>query len=355
MRPTVAFVAHHDFRSNSGIHLFNLANGLADIGTRCAAVVPGDLGTVDLLGQPRFDVVSGRQRRRVRPRLVHAWTPRTAVRTVAEPLARRSNAPSIVHLEDNESLITDAGDYKPFLAAAAGVTVVHQSLLEFAPPGKPTCVIWPAFEPNLFRPRAADPDVRARLGIADDAAVIVYHGNTHALNVNEVRNLYLAVALLNERGTRVTLVRLGDDWADVLGSKPTRLSANVVRVPYVPRADVPAYLALADVFVQPGAPGPFNDYRFPSKLPEFFAMGKPVILPRANVGLSLRDGEECLHLMTGDAEEIVAAVSRCLSDPVLCVRLGEAGRAFAEEHLSWSRNAQAVRALYDRVLDEVER
>ena len=30
-------------------------------------------------------------------------------------------------------------------------------------------------------------------------------------------------------------------------------------------------LAAADVFVQPGGPSPFNDYRFPSKLPDFLA------------------------------------------------------------------------------------
>ena len=35
-------------------------------------------------------------------------------------------------------------------------------------------------------------------------------------------------------------------------------------------------LCLADVLIQPGRPDPFNDLRFPSKLPEFFAMGKPV-------------------------------------------------------------------------------
>jgi hypothetical protein len=42
-------------------------------------------------------------------------------------------------------------------------------------------------------------------------------------------------------------------------------------------------LALADLLVQPGKPDAFNDYRFPSKLPEFLSVGRPVILPDTNI------------------------------------------------------------------------
>ena len=40
---------------------------------------------------------------------------------------------------------------------------------------------------------------------------------------------------------------------------------------FVPKARLPRLLALADVLVQPGRAGAFNDYRLPSKLPEFLA------------------------------------------------------------------------------------
>ena len=62
-------------------------------------------------------------------------------------------------------------------------------------------------------------------------------------------------------------------------------------------------MALADFFVQPGVPDAFNDYRFPSKLPEFFAIGPSGTPPlRANLGLTLRHGIDAYVLDRADAE-----------------------------------------------------
>jgi glycosyltransferase involved in cell wall biosynthesis len=99
------------------------------------------------------------------------------------------------------------------------------------------------------------------------------------------------------------------------------IERHVVRVPLQPRSEVPRYLGLADVLVQPGRAGAFNDYRLPSKLPEFFATGRPVVLPATNLGTVAADGEECLLLRRGDALEIAAVVERVLDDGELRERL----------------------------------
>jgi len=101
-------------------------------------------------------------------------------------------------------------------------------------------------------------------------------------------------------------------------------------------------LKCADVFVQPGAPGPFNDYRLPSKLPEFFAVGRPVVLPATNVGLRLRDGIDALLLHTGSAEEIARCVGRVLDDDVLAGRLAANAKAFARRTYRWDVQARKL-------------
>ena len=58
----------------------------------------------------------------------------------------------------------------------------------------------------------------------------------------------------------------------------------MIQVSFRPRSELPDYYALADVLIQPGRADDFNDFRIPSKLPEFFAMGLPVVLPPTNVG-----------------------------------------------------------------------
>jgi hypothetical protein len=48
----VLFVNYHHFRSNSAVHIFNLANELVGLGVDAA--VPNHVETVKRIGQPRF-------------------------------------------------------------------------------------------------------------------------------------------------------------------------------------------------------------------------------------------------------------------------------------------------------------
>ena len=175
--------------------------------------------------------------------------------------------------------------------------MIVDRLLEFVPSDVPSTIIWPAFEEQLFTPQPAPARLRRRLGISGGDMVIVYAGNVHPTNAAEVRSLYLAIALLNRRGLPVKLVRLGQDYVDFYGDIRHAVERNVVKVSFRPREEVPLYYALADALVQPGRPDDFNDYRIPSKLPEFFAMGRPVILPRTNIGLVAKDGESACTSM----------------------------------------------------------
>ena len=226
----VLFVNYQDFTSNSAIHIFNLANELTGLGADCAVGVPGDPATIGLLGTPRFQALGFGEARNggLRfpdggpPSLVHAWTPRESVRELTEDLGSRYGCPYVVHLEDNEDVLTadslgltleqlhtmaaaELDDSVPptlahprrmrsFLAGAAGMTAIVDRLLEFRPDGLPSEVVWPAFEPELFTAEPAEPELRRRLGIADGEAVLVYAGNAHRSNAAELRSLYLAVA-----------------------------------------------------------------------------------------------------------------------------------------------------------------
>jgi glycosyltransferase involved in cell wall biosynthesis/2-polyprenyl-3-methyl-5-hydroxy-6-metoxy-1,4-benzoquinol methylase len=384
-RPRTVFVNYHDFTSNSAIHILNLANHLVDLGHECVVCVPEDAETVRLQGTASFTVCTfDEAEHRVVgedgswPSAIHAWTPRENVRRRTESLCELFNVPYFVHLEDNEDAITadqlgtDASSLlhanatalgrlpsslshparsRAFLAGAAGITMVVESLSEFAPPGVPTRVISPAYERDLFQPREPEPALRQLLGLANEDKVIVYAGNVHSSNDADVRELYRAVALLNRRGHSVRLVRLGRSFVDFLGGERTDLERYVVDVPLQPREEVPRYFALADVFVQPGRPDDFNTYRMPAKLPEFFAMGRPVLLPAANIGLEVADGREAVVLHRSDAEEIADRVESLLEDPSRCHTIGKGGHLFAISRFSWAHSALRLADFYSRTLD----
>ena len=118
----------------------------------------------------------------------------------------------------------------------------------------------------------------------------------------------------------------------------------------LPREDVRAVLASTDILVQPGRADSFNDYRFPSKLPEFFASRKPVILPRTNLGLAVRDWSGAL--LTGirglDRDCTEGRTANGRSSPR--VASWRRRKDFAIQRLSWRTNVAPLPDFYAHIL-----
>jgi len=379
----VLFVNYYHLDSNAGIHIFNLANHLTRLGMECLVCVPDHKETVAALGRAFFEVIDVEDARRGAPSrnvdLIHAWTPREIVRKNTLQLLQRHACPYVVHLEDNEVMLTESYTgiplrvlkrlpalflnllidaslshprrYPGFLSRACGVTMVIETLREFCPANLPSQTIWAGYQEDLPWDMPADLALRHRLGIAENEFVVVYTGNLHSVNLPEVESLYRAVALLRERGIPVKLVRTGSDH---LHPPPRSLVAlrqgNCIELGHIARPSLPSVLSIADVLVQPGKPGRFNDYRFPSKLPEYLASGKAVLLPKTNIGHYLRDGEECLLLSEGDAPDIAQKLEALLSDAALRKKIGAGGRRFAANHLQWGQIAGKLHSFYDSLL-----
>ncbi len=113
---------------------------------------------------------------------------------------------------------------------------------------------------------------------------------------------------------------------------------------------MPKIVALADALVQPGKADAFNEYRFPSKLPEYLASGKPVVLPRTNIGRFLVNGQDCILLQEGDALEITQKLEQLLPNKILRRTIGTNGREFAHKNLQWRISAGKLLAFYNQIL-----
>jgi glycosyltransferase involved in cell wall biosynthesis len=112
------------------------------------------------------------------------------------------------------------------------------------------------------------------------------------------------------------------------------------------RDDVPELLRRADVFVLSS-----NSEGLPLSILEAMAARLPVVA--SNVGgvpEVVVDGDTGLLVPPGDPQSLAAAIERLLEDPVLCRRLGEAGRIRVAEHFDLAAVHQAHLDLYRRVL-----
>ncbi len=385
----VYFVNYHHFEGSSGIHIHFLANALERLGVRCTACVPRVAGHVFKCGSPQYDVIGfsalkrkflfGAGALRKEGAILHAWTPREVVRSCVDAVGKRAGIPYFVHLEDNEELVFEthmgvsperwsvavdsadadapcvhpSGSVQEFIADAAGVTCIMDSLETGVPESVPAMSFWPSCEPEIFElPVTPVLEVRRSLGIPQSSIVLTYTGNVHAANLDEVKTLYAGIGELNRRGRDVRLLRCGATHAGMDEDVKQASAPFVVELGSLPPQELVRYVAGADILVQPGKPDRFNDFRFPSKIPMFLASGRPVILPATNIGRHLEHGKECLLLRNGTVEELVQSVERLIAAPALRKEIGAAGRTFARTHLSWEKSAKNVLSFYERCLHE---
>ena len=368
--------------TNSGIHIFNLANHLSVLGLSCAVAVPKKKNMVFALGQPLFQIFEFKEllgSKKTAFDIIHVWTPREVVRKAARRFVDKYECPYLVHLEDNEEYLVEAFTgrsiaelekiplplfdlwtrsrlshpkmYKDFLKGAAGVTGVIEDLRDFTPSDVPYETIWAGYQENIQWCVPVDMGLKRRLSISNEEFIVVYTGNVHLANRWEVLNLYQAIWLLRQRGIPVRLLRTGKDFASFLDKELSeQRNEFCIELGFVPRDQMPSIISVADVLIQPGYIDKFNKYRFPSKIPEYLASGKPVILPRTNIGLHLKDREECIFLQNGDAMDISQQLEALLFDESLRNKIAQGGKKFAEENLKWALGSDKLYNFYNSVL-----
>jgi glycosyltransferase involved in cell wall biosynthesis len=113
--------------------------------------------------------------------------------------------------------------------------------------------------------------------------------------------------------------------------------------------DIRTILSTADVCLAPDPPSPLNDVSTMIKIPEYMAMGRPIVsydLAESRVSA----GDAALYAAPGDVHAFAACIHTLLDDPELRAEMGARGRARVERELAWQHSEPALLAAYERAL-----
>jgi glycosyltransferase involved in cell wall biosynthesis len=201
--------------------------------------------------------------------------------------------------------------------------------------------------PDLERFRPAAPDESWKRGRRHLLAYLGIMGPQDGLD-HALRGL----AVLRGRRDDWQAVFIGE--GDML-EEMRRLAAELGIADHVEFAgwryddDIRTILSTADVCLAPDPPSPLNDVSTMIKIPEYMAMGKPL------VSYDLKEsrfsaGDAALYAPPGDVEAFGACLDALLADPPLRARMGARGRKRVERELAWEHSERALLAAYERVL-----
>jgi colanic acid biosynthesis glycosyl transferase WcaI len=201
-----------------------------------------------------------------------------------------------------------------------------------------------AVDCNFFRPGVDGVGMRAQLGIAPDAFMVLYAGTFGMFNDTQ-SILRTAARFQGENNSRVQFVFAGD------GNERRRLQdfanqnglANVRFVGSFPKTAVPAMLSASNCVVVALKRLEFLQGTLPRKLFEAMACAKPVVLAASGEAEEVvRNAEGGIIVPPENCALIHDAVLQLLTDPEQASAMGQKGRRYVQEHFSQDKRANEL-------------
>lgn len=203
-----------------------------------------------------------------------------------------------------------------------------------------------------FRP---DPEVRAKvrasLGV-DTNPLIIFVGNFYQWHDVATLLYAFAQALVAHPDARLVLVGDGAQ-RQVMWQRAADLGLShaVQFTGLVAHAEVPRFMAAADIAVVPYPPMKQELWLSPLKLFEYMASGTAVIASRTGQIVDVvQDGRNGLLVPPGDASAMGIALQRLIDDSALRARLGRQAREDAVRKHSWENYISHLERLFAAVI-----
>ena len=187
-----------------------------------------------------------------------------------------------------------------------------------------------------FAPRASDPELLARHGLAAGDEVVVFLGTTYAFSglLELVRRM---PGILERRPTLKLLIVGGGELDDALASavRESGLEERVILTGMVSYQDVPRYLSLGRIAINPFEINDITRDIIPIKILQYQACGLPVLSTPLPDLVRKHDARSGVCYSASDAPDaFVDSLMAMLDDPVATDVQARRGRALMESTFS---------------------
>jgi glycosyltransferase involved in cell wall biosynthesis len=203
--------------------------------------------------------------------------------------------------------------------------------------------VFSGFAIRPFLDAKNDPELRKKMGIEPDDFVIGKIARLCELKGHD--DLFAVAPELVRQNPKMKFLLIGDgEWRGRFEdlAKSRGVERQFIFTGLVPPGEIPKYAGIMDALVHLS----FRE-GLPRALPQALAAGKPVVAYDCDGAReACRDGETGFLVPPGDLATLKNRLLELAADPVLCQKMGDAGRNFARENFPVEKMVQSIYTLY---------
>ena len=165
-----------------------------------------------------------------------------------------------------------------------------------------------------------------------------------------LRSLQILRYTMGRSDFHCVIMGSGDSLQDLRQlNQQLQLESHVDILGYIPKADLFANLAAADICVDPDPSSPLNDLSTWIKIMEYMAFSKPIVAFDLKETRFSAQGAS-LYARPNDETDFARLIELLMDNEAMRKSMGVEGRRRVEEHLQWSIQGQALVQSYSRLL-----
>lgn len=236
-----------------------------------------------------------------------------------------------------------------FRTRAEGTTVINSFLKERAislgVESESILILPNGSDTQLLRPIPKD-EAREKLGLSTDIPVIGYIG---AIFKRDAQLMAQAFDLVWRMDSKAKLLIVG--YCNIAIEELVQEPQAILRTGQIQYEQISLYLSACDICWLPLNNSGANRGRFPLKLNDYMAVGKPVVVTAIeDIANLVQQGD--FGLVTDfNPEDIAQKTGRLINNPELLESMGRRARQLAEEEYTWDQMGANLGRFYQRLTE----
>ena len=206
------------------------------------------------------------------------------------------------------------------------------------------------FNPQVFKPMIKDQQLAHDLGISDNDKVILFVGTIYEFSGLENIIQNFEIIKNKTKDVKFLIIGGGENFEKIKSLvNQKKLGSNVILTNFKPQHEIPKFISLADVCINPFEINKITDSIIPIKIFEYLACGKPVLSTPLKGTVVLLPKED-FGIIYSSYDSFVENLSDLLVNTEKLEELGNKGLDYVIKNHDWNILADSLLKKFESMI-----